>query len=100
MTRKPPHERLSIAQIIAARNGSGGMWECPTCGCNGWKTVNSHENGGPRKRQKVCLHCGTPVRTLEVPVPDGYTLAIVPEGEFTTGSNSEDEVLTDEERRH
>lgn len=52
-------------------------WACPRCGCRDWRVVNSHEYGGPRKRQRQCRNCEYDLPTLEVPVPDGYTLKVV-----------------------
>ncbi len=79
----PPEKRLSLAQMAAqtVNNEGGDAWACPRCGCRDWRVVNSHLRGGERRRQRQCRHCGEPLRTLEVPAPDGFTVQIVPENE-------------------
>lgn len=65
-------------EYIAEANGADG-WECPRCGCKEWRVVNSYMQGDGRNRRRVCRHCGQGLlRTTEVPVPDGFTIKIVP----------------------
>ena len=66
---------LPLAQL--ATIGGGDPWACPHCGCKHFKVVDSHQQGGTRRRQRACRNCSTPMITLEVPVPDGYQLAVV-----------------------
>lgn len=62
-----------------SQEGSGvDPWACPSCGCKDWRIANSHEYGGPRKRQRICRNCGHELPTLEVPVPAGHTLKVIP----------------------
>lgn len=76
---KKPRPTLAELAASAAQAGGEDPWACPNCGCRDWRVVNSHERNGLRKRQRVCRHCGQPIRTLEIPVPDGYKIKIEPE---------------------
>lgn len=71
-------ERPTLADL-AAKSREANPWACPSCGCCDWRVVNSHAYAGPRKRQRECRNCKAPLRTLELPVPDGFSLQVVPE---------------------
>lgn len=76
----PPKSMQQMIRETAAAEAAEGrdIWACPACGCKDWRIANSHEWGGPRKRQRICRHCGHEMPTQEVPVPEGYTLKAVP----------------------
>jgi hypothetical protein len=79
----PPEKRPSLSQLrtqSAAGEGSD-AWSCPRCGCRDWRVINSHLRGGERRRQRACRHCGEPLRTLEVPAPDGFKVQLVADDE-------------------
>lgn len=86
MTRPPPNERPTAAQL-AAGNANG--WACPRCGC---RDLRGEKNSGVEstrvagdavRRRRICRHCGQHVIvTKEVPVPEGFKVLVVPdEGE-------------------
>lgn len=81
MSRIPPDQRPSARQIAAQASG-GNPWECRVCGCKDWRVRDSRYNGdGPRKRERACRHCGEPLTTQEIPVPEGFKIKVVPEEE-------------------
>lgn len=44
--------------------------------------VGTYVLNGKRRRQRACRHCGTPIRTYEVPVPPGHDVQVVPQTEI------------------
>lgn len=78
MSEKP---RKSLQQLANDAVQADGLdpWACPRCGCKDWRVVDSRLVGGARKRQRACRHCHTNLPTLEVPVPKGFTVMLVPE---------------------
>lgn len=81
MTYVPPEDRQSLSQLAAESIQSEGAdpWACPKCGCCDWRVVNTYLRDGKRRRQRACRHCHTPMITLEVPVPKGSRVEIVPD---------------------
>ncbi len=76
--RPPPHERPTARQLA---NGTD-PWACRMCGSRATEVVDSRQQGtGPRKRLRRCLHCKEPSTTQEIPVPEGFTIKVVPEDE-------------------
>lgn len=81
MSRPPPEERLSARELAAVSNGAD-PWACPRCGCKGPHRVETtYDAGGQRKRRRICRNCKQLIRTGEMPVPDGFKLALVPDSE-------------------
>ncbi len=71
---------------MAMSNGQN-PWACRSCGCINWKVKDSRFNGAePKKRERMCRNCGEPMTTYEVPVPEGFKLAIVPVGDEAEGA--------------
>ena len=75
--RSAEQKTLQQLQREAAAAAGSDLWACPRCGCRDWRVVNSHEYGGPRRRQRECRNCGYDLPTLEVPIPDGHTIKVV-----------------------
>ena len=81
MANPPPNERPTAAELQAMSSGKN-PWACPRCGCAGpHRVVNSYEVGGERKRRRFCRNCKQLIRTVEVPVPEGFEVRVVPEDE-------------------
>lgn len=81
MTRPEPQHRPTARQLAAQSQGSD-PWACRMCGCRATEVVDSRQHGtGPRKRVRRCLHCKEPMSTQEIPVPDGFKIAVVPDEE-------------------
>jgi transcriptional regulator NrdR family protein len=78
-------ERKSLEQWVADAAQADGVdpWACPGCGCKDWRVIDSRIVGTTRRRQRACRKCHRPLRTLEVPVPDGFKLAVVSNDEST-----------------
>lgn len=73
-------KKIDIPKLLAKGRDP---WACRSCGCCHWEVSDSrHVAGGPRRRWRVCRNCGEPMRTLEIPVPEGHTVQIVPESEI------------------
>jgi transcriptional regulator NrdR family protein len=80
MSRLPPHERPTPQELAAGQGRN--PWACRGCGCVNWEVKDSRQRGAePRKRDRVCRNCGELLPTMEVPVPPGCTLKVVPEDE-------------------
>lgn len=82
----PPWSGIGKTVVIktpaeyAAEASGGDPWACPRCGCKDTRVIDSRFNGVERRRMRVCRHCSTPIPiTLEVPVPDGFRLELVPD---------------------
>lgn len=81
MARPAPHERPTARQLAAGSSGSD-PWACPRCSCKGPHRVETtYDAGGQRKRRRICRNCSQLIRTGEMPVPDGFKLALVPDDE-------------------
>lgn len=81
-------KRLSLEQMAALARG-GGPWTCPACGCRDTRIVESRYvindsrfDGYAKRRVRVCRNCKAPAPdisgTLEVAIPEGHRIAIVP----------------------
>jgi hypothetical protein len=82
--RSPIAKSLSQLQREAreqqAAEAEADPWACRSCGCRDWRVADSRLRGtGPRRRERICRHCGEPLPTQELPVPDGFKLVVVPE---------------------
>lgn len=56
------------------------VWDCPRCGLNSWRVLDSYVVGGRlRRRRRCCLNCRKVIHTDEVPVPEGMRVVVVPE---------------------
>lgn len=78
MNDKPRKSLRQLADEAAEADGAN-PWACPRCGCTDWRVVDSRLIGTTRRRQRACRNCHTAIPTLEVPVPKGYTVIVVPE---------------------
>lgn len=75
----PPKSLSQMAAEAAAQSPAGvNPWACTRCGCNDWRVAGTYELNGKRRRQRVCRNCQTPMRTLEIPVPPGHDVVVVP----------------------
>lgn len=77
-----PKDRPTARQL-ASMSGED-PWACPHCGCRGpHRVANTYMvQNGENRRRRICRACGQGlVRTSEVPVPDGYRIAVVPDEE-------------------
>lgn len=82
-------QRKTLADMAAeASNGPG--YACSRCGCKDWRgedgsfveSVRHPKNQQYSRRKRICRHCGqTSFVTMEVVVPEGHTLKIVPDEE-------------------
>ena len=72
-------ERKTLGQYAAAAGDD--PWACRSCGCRHWEVADSRLAGDFRKRERRCRNCKEPMRTYEVPVPEGFTLKVVPDVE-------------------
>lgn len=72
---KESKPRKSLSQM-AIEAGSGIV--CPQCECRDFRVTNVWTSGGSRKRLRRCRNCGTPITTLELPIPEGYEVRVVP----------------------
>lgn len=85
--------RMSMAEYqreTASKQGSG--WQCSHCGCAMTSVIDTRYtesdpryNGYAKRRVRVCRHCKRPAigftDTLEIAVPDGHRVVILPEEE-------------------
>lgn len=50
----------------------GAPVECPKCGCQATKVISTWDTATGKRRQRVCLHCDTPMPTIEIPLPSDF----------------------------
>lgn len=74
-----PKKTLAQMQREAVEGEGGG---CRMCGCKMTEVADSRPLGfASAKRQRRCRNCKEPVTTVEVPVPEGFKIKVVPEDE-------------------
>lgn len=68
----------SMSEMQAEANANG--IACPRCGCKhiDWDVPESRWFEGGKKRWRVCRNCKHRIDTVEVHVPNGHKVAIVP----------------------
>jgi hypothetical protein len=72
--------RKTLRQLSAEATNPRDPWAC-RCGCKKTEVVRTALRGGVRRRERRCLDCGEPMDTLEIPVPPGMRLVVIPETE-------------------
>lgn len=74
-------EEVKTPEEWAAEAAGAKPWACPRCGCEGPHRVETtYDVGEERKRRRICRNCGKGlIRTVEVPVPDGHKVLVVPD---------------------
>lgn len=73
--------KKSLAQMaLEANTSEDGKLAivCSQCGCRDSRVTNTWTSGGSRKRLRRCRNCGNPITTLEIPLPDGFDVQVVP----------------------
>lgn len=80
----PPKQSRSLQQMqfetLLSQCKAGGI-TCPACGCKDFRVTNTWLGHDVRKRLRRCRNCGEPVNTLEVAVPEGHKVKVVPKHE-------------------
>lgn len=87
----PPHTWPTLEELATS---PADLWRCPHCGCRDWndsKVADSRFDGVVRKRIRVCRNCNTPLRTQELPVPNGYRATVVPVEDSNEGDEEQDD---------
>ncbi len=74
-----PDGSIPTARELASIANGNRPWECPDCGCNGWKTIDTRWRDGGKRRERRCLnpHCNRPLPTMEFPIRPGFKIVEV-----------------------
>lgn len=73
--RKPRRTLAEMQNEALLGEGDGGL-KCPQCQCRDFRVSNTWKQGKYIKRLRKCRHCGYPVNTCELEIPDGHELEV------------------------
>lgn len=115
LTKLPPHERPTPQDYVSGQRKrlapipvqqpGGDPWICRFCKAPNWGVeVTQMVPGSGWQRRRICRNCkrpmldsqGQPMHTVEVPVPSGHKVMVVPE----EGISGQGSVVSEEAGEH